>query len=78
MNPEESGHKSAKRRFWFPTICVNKSRQITTALSILLPERKSEKMEKGGIHMAQCERCGNEYDKTFEVVMGGEGTYLRQ
>lgn len=22
--------------------------------------------------MAQCERCGNEYDKTFEVVMAGE------
>jgi hypothetical protein len=21
--------------------------------------------------MAQCETCGNEYDKTFEVVMGG-------
>jgi hypothetical protein len=21
--------------------------------------------------MAQCEVCGNEYDKTFEVVMGG-------
>jgi hypothetical protein len=22
--------------------------------------------------MAQCELCGNEYDKTFEVVMGGK------
>ena len=22
--------------------------------------------------MAQCERCGNDYDKTFEVVMGGK------
>ena len=21
--------------------------------------------------MAQCERCGNDYDKTFEVIMGG-------
>ena len=22
--------------------------------------------------MTQCERCGNEYDKTFEVVIGGK------
>jgi len=22
--------------------------------------------------MARCERCGNEYDKTFEIVMAGE------
>lgn len=22
--------------------------------------------------MPQCETCGNEYDKTFEVLMGGE------
>jgi hypothetical protein len=22
--------------------------------------------------MAQCERCGNDYDKTFEVVMAGK------
>ncbi|TMC14721.1 MAG: hypothetical protein E6J34_23335 [Chloroflexi bacterium] len=22
--------------------------------------------------MAQCERCGNDYDKTFEIIMGGK------
>jgi hypothetical protein len=22
--------------------------------------------------MAQCQQCGNEYDKTFQVVMGGQ------
>jgi phage terminase large subunit GpA-like protein len=22
--------------------------------------------------MAQCEQCGNDYDKTFEIKMGGE------
>lgn len=28
-------------------------------------------VQKGGIKMTQCEKCGNEYDKAFEVVMNG-------
>lgn len=27
---------------------------------------------KGERHMSQCEVCGNEYDKTFEVSMAGK------
>src|SRR6266705_769989 len=27
---------------------------------------------QGGTSMAQCELCGNEYDKTFEVVIAGK------
>ena len=27
--------------------------------------------EEGRAHMAKCEVCGNEYDKTFEVITGG-------
>ena len=27
---------------------------------------------QGGTSMAQCEKCGNEYDKTFEVVIAGK------
>lgn len=28
-------------------------------------------MRKGTIKMAQCEVCGNEYDKSFQVVLAG-------
>jgi len=29
-------------------------------------------MDQNQIIMARCDHCGNEYDKTFEVIMSGE------
>jgi hypothetical protein len=28
-------------------------------------------VKRGGVAMARCEVCGNDYDKTFEVITGG-------
>jgi nitrite reductase/ring-hydroxylating ferredoxin subunit len=35
-------------------------------------QRRRGKTEGESIAMARCEVCGNEYDKSFEVVSGGE------
>ena len=63
----EALHERKRSCIFEPVVCIGE------VSGIYFQDGESFCFEKEKIDMAQCEVCGNDYDKAFQVSMPGEG-----